>query len=310
MGLTVAALYHFTHIENPAERQSSLLAICRSEGVRGTFLLASEGINGTVCGTTEGIAVVLDHVRSWPEVGELEVKYSSSASQSFNRMKVKVKSEIVSMGKPDIDTRSDAGTYVDPQDWNELISRKDVLLVDTRNSFEVGLGHFPNAVDPGTGSFHEFPEWAEKLASTPDRPEAVAMYCTGGIRCEKATAYMRNLGFNEVFHLKGGILKYLEEVPEDESLWEGECFVFDERVSLKHGLAKGEHTLCHGCQFPISPVDRRSPLFEEGVSCPRCHESLSDQDKARYRERQHQITLAQARGDQHLRDDASTVAKP
>lgn len=309
MSLTVAALYHFTKIEDPEQRKRPLLALCRAEGIRGTILLAGEGINGTIAGPDEGIARILEHVRGWPEIGELEVKFSQSTGQAFNRMKVKIKDEIVNMGKPNIDTHSNAGVYVDPEDWNDLIKRDDVLLIDTRNSFEVGLGHFSNAVDPGTGAFNEFPEWADKLATTQDKPSAVAMYCTGGIRCEKATAYMRQIGFDEVYHLKGGILKYLELVPQEESLWEGECFVFDERVSLKHGLAEGEHVLCYGCQHPISPTDRKSPLFELGVSCPRCRDSLSDANKERYRERQRQITLAQARGEQHLRDDASAATE-
>lgn len=309
MSLTVAALYHFTKIEDPEQLKEPLLALCRAEGVRGTVLLAKEGINGTICGTDQGIARILDHVQGWPEIGELEVKFSQSTGQTFNRMKVKIKDEIVTMGKPNIDTQSEAGVYVDPKDWNDLIKRDDVLLIDTRNSFEVGVGHFSNAVDPGTGAFSEFPEWADKLAATQDKPSAVAMYCTGGIRCEKATAYMRQIGFDEVYHLKGGILKYLELIPEDESLWEGECFVFDERVSLKHGLTEGEHVLCYGCQHPISPTDRGSSLFELGVSCSRCHGSLSAETKERYRERQRQITLALARGEQHLRDDASAATE-
>ncbi len=309
MSFTVAALYHFTRIENPEERKEPLLELCRSEEIRGTLILAREGINGTIAGSAEGIDAVLMHLQSWPGVGDIDVKYSYTAHQSFNRMKVKVRSEIVTMGKPDIDPLKDAGTYIDPKDWNDLISREDVLLVDTRNQFEFGIGRFRNAVDPGTTAFNEFPGWADQLATAQEKPKSVAMYCTGGIRCEKATAYMREIGFTDVFHLKGGILKYLEEVPEEESLWEGECFVFDERVALKHGLTEGEYALCYGCQNPVSPDDRKSPLFEEGVSCVRCHDSLSDFDRERYRERQRQITLALTRGQQHLRDDATAKAK-
>ena len=309
MSFTVAALYHFTRIEDPESRKEALLDICRSEEIRGTLILAREGINGTIAGSAEGIDAVLMHLRSWPEVGELEVKFSHAAHQAFNRMKVKIRPEIVTMGKPDIDPLKDVGTYIDPKDWNSLISRDDVLLVDTRNMFEYGVGRFRNAVDPGTTTFNEFPEWADQLASAPEKPKAVAMYCTGGIRCEKATAYMLQIGFDEVFHLRGGILKYLEEVPEEESLWEGECFVFDERVALKHGLVEGEYTLCYGCQNPVSPDDRKSPLFEEGVSCARCHDSLSEYDRTRYRERQNQITLALKRGQRHIRDDATEHAR-
>ena len=307
MKFTVAALYHFTRIKDPVAKRYPLLSLCRSQGVRGTVLLATEGINGTIAGTPEGIASVIDHLEGWPEVDNLEVKYSFSNENSFKRLKVKIKNEIVTIRKPEINTPLDVGKYVQPAEWNDLITREDVLLVDTRNNFEFKIGRFSNAIEPGTDSFHEFPDWADKLASRPDKPSAVAMYCTGGIRCEKATAYMKQVGFDEVYHLKGGILKYLEDVPEDESLWEGECFVFDGRVSLKHGLKEGNYELCYGCQFPISPSERSSPLFEQGVSCPRCHDSLPDADRARYRERQRQIVMALSRDEQHIGDDATSA---
>ena len=307
MRFTVAALYHFTRIKDPVAKRYPLLSLCRSLGIRGTVLLATEGVNGTLAGTSEGIASVIDHVKGWPEVESLEVKYSFSDENSFKRLKVKIKNEIVAMRKPEINTRLNAGKYVQPAEWNDLITREDVLLVDTRNNFEFTIGRFSNAIEPGTDSFHEFPDWADELAARSDRPSAVAMYCTGGIRCEKATAYMKQVGFDEVYHLKGGILKYLEVVPEDESLWEGECFVFDGRVSLKHGLKEGNYELCYGCQFPISPSDRKSPLFEQGVSCPRCHDSLPDADRARYRERQRQIAIALSRDEQHIGDDANSA---
>jgi UPF0176 protein len=307
MRFTVAALYHFTRIKDPVAKRYPLLSLCRSLGIRGTVLLATEGVNGTLAGTSEGIASVIDHVKGWPEVESLEVKYSFSDENSFKRLKVKIKNEIVAMRKPEINTRLNAGKYVQPAEWNDLITREDVLLVDTRNNFEFKIGRFSNAIEPGTDSFHEFPDWADELAARSDRPSAVAMYCTGGIRCEKATAYMKQVGFDEVYHLKGGILKYLEVVPEDESLWEGECFVFDGRVSLKHGLKEGNYELCYGCQFPISPSDRKSPLFEQGVSCPRCHDSLPDADRARYRERQRQIAIALSRDEQHIGDDANSA---
>ena len=307
MKFTVAALYYFTRIKDPVAKRYPLLSLCRSQGVRGTVLLATEGINGTIAGTPEGIASVIDHLEGWPEVDNLEVKYSFSNENSFKRLKVKIKNEIVTIRKPEINTPLDVGKYVQPAEWNDLIAREDVLLVDTRNNFEFKIGRFSNAIEPGTDSFHEFPDWADKLASRPDKPSAVAMYCTGGIRCEKATAYMKQVGFDEVYHLKGGILKYLEDVPEDESLWEGECFVFDGRVSLKHGLKEGNYELCYGCQFPISPSDRSSPLFEQGVSCPRCHDSLPDADRARYRERQRQIVMALSRDEQHIGDDANSA---
>jgi len=307
MKFTVAALYHFTRISDPVAKRYPLLSLCRSEGVRGTVLLAKEGINGTISGTTEGIASVIEHVKGWPEVESLEVKYSFSDENSFKRLKVKIKNEIVTMRKPEINARLDAGKYIEPTEWNDLIKRDDVIVVDTRNTFEFNIGRFSNAIEPGTDSFHEFPNWADKLANDPDKPSTVAMYCTGGIRCEKATAYMKQVGFDEVYHLKGGILKYLEVVPEDESLWEGECFVFDGRVSLEHGLKEGNYELCYGCQFPVSQSDRKSPLFEQGVSCPRCHDSLPDTDKIRYRERQRQIVMALSRDEQHIGDDANSA---
>ena len=302
---TVAALYHFVKIEEPGHKKDPLLALCRAESIVGTLILAKEGINGTISGPDTGVKAVLDHLHSWTNVDEIEVKYSYNENQNFNRMKVKIKDEIVTMGKPHIDSNADAGTYVDPADWNDLIKRDDVLLIDTRNSFEFGVGRFKNAIEPVTETFREFPDWADLLASGSQKPSAVAMYCTGGIRCEKATVYMKEIGFDEVYHLKGGILKYLEEVPEEESLWEDECFVFDHRVSLKHGLVEGDYQLCYGCQHPISPADRESPMFELGVSCPYCDDSLANEDRARFRERQLQIRLSRERGEEHLKDNAS-----
>ncbi|NQW20313.1 MAG: rhodanese-related sulfurtransferase [Chloroflexi bacterium] len=302
---TIAALYHFAKIEEPTLKKQPLLALCHAEDVLGTLILAEEGINGTISGTANAIKAVLSHLHSWAGIAGIEVKYSYSENQNFNRMKVKIKDEIVTMGKPYIDSNANAGTYVEPTDWNDLIKREDVLVIDTRNSFEFGVGRFKNAIDPITETFSQFPDWADLLVSGPQKPSAVAMYCTGGIRCEKATVYMKEIGIEEVYHLKGGILKYLEEIPEEESLWEDECFVFDHRVSLKHGLVEGEYMLCYGCQNPISPTDRESPMFEEGVSCPHCDDALSNEDRARFRERQLQISLSKARGEKHLKDNAS-----
>jgi len=306
MTLTVAALYHFTHIDDLEGKRDELLGLCRAEDVYGTLILAAEGINGTIAGPASGIENVIGCLSSWPEINGLEVKYSASSSRAFKRLKVKVKKEIVTMGVPDVDVAKDVGTYVEPKDWNELIERDDVLVVDTRNSYEFGVGRFAGALDPETETFREFPAWAQDLASGEEgsKPTAVAMYCTGGIRCEKATAYMRKLGFVEVYHLKGGILKYLEQVPEKNSLWEGECFVFDERVTVTHGLAEGNYRLCYGCMNPISPDERQSPNFEEGVSCSNCYDSLSNYDRDRFRERQKQINLAKDRGESHFEDRA------
>lgn len=268
--------------------------------ILGTLLLAHEGINGTVAGPEASIRILIDYLESWDEIGKLEVKYSSASSKGFLRMKVRLKKEIVTMGKPDIDPNHVVGTYVEPKDWNNLISQQDVMVVDTRNTYETRIGTFKNAVDPETRTFRAFPEWADALAKNPDKPPKVAMFCTGGIRCEKASAYMKQIGFDEVYHLKGGILKYLEDVPEGESLWEGECFVFDERVSLKHGLVEGEYDLCFACKDPISDEDRLMDGFEDGVSCHRCIDKYSAEQQEKFRERQRQIKLAESRGEAHL----------
>jgi len=305
----VAALYQFTHIADPEAKRLPLLSLCEEMDIRGTLLLAHEGLNGTIAGPSDGIAAIIRHLESWPEISGLEVKYSTSRSPGFLRMKVRLKSEIVTMGKPGIDPRSDVGTYVDPEDWNALIRRQDVMVIDTRNTYETRIGRFARAVDPGTETFREFPAWADDLAADTDAPKAVAMYCTGGIRCEKASAYMKQLGIDEVYHLRGGILKYLETIPQEESLWEGECFVFDERVGLGHKLVQGEYELCHACKEPVSAADRADPRFEKGVSCPRCASSFSDDQRQRFRERQRQITLAETRGEKHLGTASSSARR-
>ena len=302
--LTVAALYKFAHINGLMKKRSALLSLCRSRGILGTFLLAKEGINGTICGSKHDVTFVLDHIRSWREIKDLEVKFSTSKAQNFNRMKVKIKKEIVTMGKPAIDVVSNSGIYVESNDWNNLITKDNVILIDTRNSYEVSMGKFNNAVNPATDSFKGFPDWADGFLSNTDKNKKIAMYCTGGIRCEKATAYIKGLGFDEVYHLKGGVLKYLENVTEENCLWEGECFVFDERGSLTHGLIEGEHTLCYSCQQPISIEDCQSPLYERGVSCANCYEDRSDEKKKKFRERQRQIDIAKSRGKTHLGDGA------
>lgn len=295
----VAALYHFAAFERFAGVRQLLQEICDENGVKGTVLIAREGINGTIAGTEEGIGAVLAFLRGQPEFASLEHKESRASSMPFLRMKVRLKKEIVTMGVEDIDPRRIVGTYVAPQDWNALISDPDTLVIDTRNDYETAIGMFRGAVDPKTKSFRDFPEWVKNNSGLSEKPK-IAMYCTGGIRCEKATAYMKEQGFDEVYHLKGGILKYLEEMPSEESLWDGACFVFDDRVSVTHGLKEGEHTLCHACRQPLTPQDLTSPLHEEGVSCIHCHDARTDEDRARYRQRQQQITLARKRGERHL----------
>lgn len=295
----VAALYHFTPLPDFASLQARLQEVCVNNGVKGTLLLASEGINGTIAGPDDGVRAVLDHLRSIPAFSGLEHKESRAADMPFNRMKVRLKKEIVTMGVEDIDPLKSVGAYVEPKDWNALISDPGTIVVDTRNDYEVAIGKFRGAVDPETKSFREFPDWVREHGEMREKTR-VAMYCTGGIRCEKATAFLKAEGYTEVFHLKGGILKYLEEVPEEESLWEGACFVFDERVSVEHGLKEGPHTLCHACRHPLTPEQTQSPFYVKGVSCPHCHASRNEEDRARFRERQKQIELARKRGRKHI----------
>ena len=291
----VAALYKFARLDGFEALRVPLAAFCCGRGIKGTLLLAHEGINGTVAGNEDAIAALIIHLQAIEGLAGLEVKYSSAAEMPFHRMKVRLKREIVTMGVDDIDPARSVGTYVEPADWNALISDADTIVIDTRNAYEVSIGTFKGAVDPKTASFREFPAWVEQYRNEFEGRK-VAMFCTGGIRCEKATAYVKSLGFKDVFHLKGGILKYLEDVPAGDSRWQGECFVFDERVSVSHGLAEGEAELCRACRHPLTVEDRLSPKFTAGVSCPHCFEARSDEDRERYAERHRQVELAQARG--------------
>ena len=303
MSVQVAALYRFARFPDPAALREPLLALCKQQGVRGTLLLAGEGINGTIAGSEEAIAAVLAHIRTLPGCADIEVKFSAADSMPFYRMKLRVKREIVTMGQGDLDPAANAGTYVDPQDWNALISDPDTIVIDTRNDYEVSMGSFRGAIDPETPSFRDFPDWFRDRRDAllrEGKPTKVAMYCTGGIRCEKSTAFLAQEGVEDVFHLKGGILKYLETVPRDESLWDGECFVFDERVSVGHGLSQGSHVLCRACRRPVSEEGTKSPLYEEGVSCAACHSERSDQQRASARERHRQELLARERGQAHI----------
>ncbi len=298
-GFLVAALYHFARFERYEDFRGPLQDFCDENGIRGTLLVAREGINGTVAGTDDAIARLLAHLRAQPEFAALEHKESRASKMPFLRMKVRPKKEIVTMGVEDIDPNRIVGTYVEPKDWNALISDPETIVIDTRNDYETAIGIFKGAVDPNTKTFREFPDWVKNNTGLHNKPK-IAMYCTGGIRCEKATAFMKEQGFEEVYHLKGGILKYLEEVPEEESLWEGACFVFDERVSVEHGLKEGNHRLCHACRNPITAEEITSPYYEEGVSCSNCYHARSEDDRLRYRQRQHQIALAKKRGVKHI----------
>lgn len=302
----VCALYHFVPLENFQRLQEPLLALMQEQGVKGTLLLASEGINGTIAGTREGVDAVLVWLRSDPRLAELDSKESFDDELPFHRSKVKLKREIVTMGVEGIDPRRKVGTHVDPAEWNALISQPDVLLIDTRNDYEVAIGSFRGAVNPHTSSFREFPDYVKQHLD-PSRHRKVAMFCTGGIRCEKSTAFLKENGFDEVYHLKGGILNYLEKVPQENSLWEGECFVFDNRVSVNHQLEKGSYDQCHACRLPITEDDRQSPLYERGVSCPHCHGTHSREQEEQFRERQRQIDLARQRGEVHIGGEAASV---
>ncbi|WP_170444029.1 oxygen-dependent tRNA uridine(34) hydroxylase TrhO [Ruegeria arenilitoris] len=296
---TIAALYHFTRFADPDALRAPLLELCRAQSVKGTLLLAHEGINGTIAGPRAGIDAALAHIRALPGCADLEWKEATASQPPFGKMKVRLKKEIVTMGQPDVDPRARTGHYVEPQDWNDLIRSDDVVVIDTRNDYEVSIGTFDGAIDPKTASFRDFPTWWEH---NKDRfhNKRVAMFCTGGIRCEKSTNYLLGQGVEDVYHLKGGILRYLEEVPPEDSTWKGECFVFDNRVSVGHGLAEGPHQLCHGCRRPILPQDMERPEYEHGVSCHQCIHETSAADKARFRERQKQISLARARGEEHI----------
>ena len=295
----VAALYRFCRFEAFETFRTPLADFCCARGIKGTLLLAREGINGTVAGTDEAILELVAWLEAIPELAGLELKYSRAAEMPFHRMKVRLKREIVTMGVEGIDPLEGTGAYVAPQDWNALIADPDTIVVDTRNDYEVSIGTFRGAVDPKTSSFREFPAWVEQHRDELEGRK-VAMFCTGGIRCEKATAYVKSLGIDEVFHLKGGILKYLEEEPAEQSLWEGECFVFDERVAVSHGLEQGNAVLCRACRHPLTPEEQASPYFQEGVSCPHCVEARSEEDRARYAERHRQVELAARRGNRHI----------
>lgn len=299
--ITIAALYHFSRFPDPAALRGPLIDLCQANGIKGSLLLAPEGINGTIAGSREGIDNVIAHLRNSPGCDALEWKVSHAETMPFGRMKVKLKREIVTMGQPDVDPIARVGSYVAPADWNALIAQPDVVLIDTRNDYEVGIGTFEGAVDPDIRSFRDFPKWWQDHRDE-FRGKRVAMFCTGGIRCEKSTNFLLGQGVNEVFHLKGGILKYLEDVPVEASKWNGECYVFDGRVSVGHGLIPGEYDSCHACRRPISKADQAHPAYERGVQCPQCVGEYSETDRARFRERQRQMDLAAERGERHLAD--------
>ncbi len=306
--IVVCALYHFVILEDFESIKPPLLTVMEDNDIKGTLLLAREGINGTVSGSQQAINILLRWLKSDARFKQLVSKQSYDDHQPFYRTKVKLKKEIVTMGVENIDPKKIVGTYVKPKQWNQLISRDDVILIDTRNDYETAIGSFKNAVDPDTTTFREFPHYvADNL--NPKKHKKVAMYCTGGIRCEKSTAFLKQQGFDEVYHLEGGILKYLEEIPEEESLWEGECFVFDNRVSVNHNLEKGSYNQCFACRMPLSEQQMQHQDYQKGVSCHYCIDSTDAQTKAKFEQRQKQILLAKQRGEKHLGSEAVVAAE-
>ena len=298
--MNVVSFYRFTDVDEPTRLRGRLQARCEKQELLGTILVAAEGVNGTLAGDSESIKTIFNWLEDQLSLtAPIEGRWTEADAAPFRRMRVKVKKEIVTLGRPDIRPDEVTGKHVDAEEWNALISDPDTLVIDTRNQYEFEVGTFKNAVDPETDSFREFPEYAKKLADTdPDRK--LAMFCTGGIRCEKATALMLELGFNEVYHLRGGILKYLEEVEDDENLWEGECFVFDTRVAVDRDRAEGGYVQCHACRRPLSSSDLNSPDYREGVSCPKCVNSLQQERADRLEERRKQVALAKERGEDHI----------
>ena len=304
--LTICALYKFTRLDDFEEIQDPLKLFLDSLNIRGTLLLAREGVNGTIAGDNDSIMKSLDYLQKDKRLVGLEYKFSYSEKPPFKRLKVKLKKEIVTLGVSNIDPTFSSGTYVKPADWNELINDPDVVLIDTRNNYEFEIGSFKGSINPNTETFREFPAYTKNNLEK-YRDKKIAMFCTGGIRCEKSTAYLKSKGFENVFHLQGGILKYLEEVKEDDSLWEGECFVFDDRVAVKHNLELGKYDQCHACRFPITEEDKEHPHYEKGTSCPRCYGTKNLSQVNRYREREKQVQLAKSRGESHIGDDANNV---
>ena len=305
--ILIAALYRFVRLDNFADQRQPLLRVMLDNNVRGTLLLAHEGINGTIAGTETELNRVLEYLRQDPRLRGLDCKFSYDQKMPFHRSRVKVKQEIVTMGVEDIDPDK-AGTYVKPEDWNDLINDPDVALIDTRNAYESAIGSFDNATFANTESFRDFPGYVTQNLD-PKKHRKVAMFCTGGIRCEKSTAYLKQQGFDEVYHLQGGILKYLELVPESESMWHGECFVFDNRVSVNHALEKGSYDQCHACRLPITEQDKLSEFYSAGISCPACYDQKTEDQRLRFSERQKQVRLSENRGEQHIGADANSQSK-
>ena len=305
--IVVSALYKFVKLDDFAALRKPLLKLMEEHQVKGSLLLAAEGINGTIAGSREGIDALLGWLRADPRFANIEGKESYEQEMPFYRSKVKLKKEIVTMGVDGIDPEKIDGTYVKPQDWNALIADPEVLLIDTRNDYEVKIGTFKGAVNPDTETFREFPQYVKDHLD-PGKHKKVAMYCTGGIRCEKSTAYLKEQGFEDVYHLQGGILKYLQEIPAEQSSWQGECFVFDNRVAVNHDLEKGQYEQCYACRYPITEDDKNSEHFQQGISCPHCYDKVTEQQRRRFHEREKQVQMAKQRGEEHIGSSANDVS--
>ena len=306
--VVISALYHFVTLDNYKELRQPLLDFMLEHEIKGTLLLAHEGINGTVAGSQKSIDALLNWLKSDTRLSDLRHKSSYDEKMPFYRTRVKLKKEIVTMGVQGIDPNHVVGTYVKPEDWNDLISDPDVTLVDTRNAYETAIGTFKNAIDPETETFREFPEYVKQNLN-PEKHKKVAMFCTGGIRCEKSTAYLKEQGFDEVYHLQGGILKYLETIPQEDSLWEGECFVFDNRVSVDHALNKGSYDQCHACRLPITEDDKKSEQYIQGISCPHCFNKTTEKQRQRFIQREKQVQLAKSRGEEHIGSAVAEISQ-
>ena len=299
--ITVATLYKFVEINDLLSLRSEIQALCKENNAKGTILLAKEGINGTISAKNKEIRSILKKLKSDKRFKKLEVKFSETNKMPFNRMKVRIKREIVTIGDDSINPNIISGDYVKPENWNELISDPEVIVIDTRNTYETKIGKFKNAIDPKTNSFREFPDWVKNFKKAiKNKDTKIAMYCTGGIRCEKSTSLMKKEGFNNVFHLEGGILKYLEKMSDDETLWDGECFVFDDRVALDDQLEVGSYQMCYACRMPLKKTDLKDDKYKKGVSCHYCYNKTSEQRKERFLSRQKQIEIAKSRGTEHF----------
>jgi UPF0176 protein len=299
---SVAALYKFSSITEPEKLQNQIRDKLKGLSIYGTILVGEEGINGTISGKDLKIESALAYIKSIQGFSQIDIKFSQSEVNPFVRLKIKLKKEIVTIGDKSINPNKIVGDYIDPKNWNNLISDKDTILIDTRNDYEYSIGTFKNSINPKTTKFRDFPDWVESAGFTNDdkKSKKIAMFCTGGIRCEKASSFMKNNGFNDVYHLKGGILKYLENIPENESMWQGECFVFDDRVSVNHKLMPGTYDMCHGCRMPITDNDKLSHKYIKGVACPKCFDTTSEEQKSRYKSRQKQVELSKSRNERHI----------